>query len=318
MNGQTWLRTLSLEGLCVLGWLGLNDRGSAHCDPGAQLPEMNIPRLNPEPAAAADRDSVRMLVFLRGDARYTSEVLHLCRRMDGSMEPYRRNWQPSLVWIGELPNVPGNDVSVGPDWFVGQDGTGAFARACRVVVSPTIYLIDHERTVRHVFPGWHPLLERELLQALAEDLRLDPAALVPPISPAFGERERAELYYRLGRLMSYEGRWEEALAHYERGLTHDAGSAQALAEAARAPGVTFDRDGALLLAGRALMLEHAHPLAQAIFSNAEGRPASIRVGWGEDTPFYNTWLEQTAAPVEQAASHAWGEDHVSSAAQPAR
>ncbi|MCX7013530.1 MAG: redoxin domain-containing protein [Candidatus Sumerlaeota bacterium] len=250
----------------------------AHLEPGVKAPDFQLPSLDYRPPLSLSRESGdRLLVFLRADQAYTSPVLQMCNRLSLRLPRLPKRCLPILIWVGALPRELAEQSAgeLGPVWRVAHDPEGETARAYQMLVSPTIYLIDAQGVIVRVFPAWNPLLEARLLEALGAGPEIEPLASSPTLAEGMSPRERASLYFSMGRAMAAQGLWEEALGDYERGLALSPKTPEALAEAARAAWVISDRDKARSLALRSLELDPNQPLAQAVVSNVQGRPVSL-------------------------------------------
>lgn len=286
------MQELKLDRLLAAGWIRLALWSAAwlapatvwaHLEPGTTAPHFELPTLDQRgPLILEKVEGYRLLVLVWANQRFTTETLAMCRRLPRRLRSPRKPWQPILLWVGPLPaKTVETSVTLGQAWRVAHDRDERVGQAYQVVVSPTIYLMNPQGVITQVFPAWHPLLEGQLLGVLAKTLDAEADLTSPTSPPQVNPQDRAWLYFNLGRAMVEQGLWEEALAHFERGLALKPDSADPLAEAARAAYLAFDRDKARALAERALKLNPRHRLARAVRANLEGHPTTLR--WKAET-----------------------------------
>ncbi|MFH0794436.1 MAG: tetratricopeptide repeat protein [bacterium] len=282
--------------ICLLGLVFVPLVASAHLDPGADAPSFVLPSLADHGAVASKHiPGQKLLVFVRGGQRFTTQTLDMCRRLSQRKPIANGTWQPILIWMGPPPEA-GHDQILDlptPPWRVLLDAQSQVGQSYRVVVSPTLYLVNSAGKVTEVFPGWHPLLEKRLAESIG--VKAD-AMLEDTVSTASGvalqsDSERAALYFQMARNLAEQGYWKEALQDYDRGLELDSNNAQSWAEAACAASMAGAPDRAESLARRALEMNPKESLAQKVLFSLRESKTSI----SEDA----TTMGRKIRPVEK-------------------
>jgi tetratricopeptide (TPR) repeat protein len=265
---------------CLLGLTFLPLVCAAHLDPDAEAPNFVLQSLSDHQSVASkDITAQKLLVFVRAEQRFTTQTLDMCRRLSQREPIVNGSWQPILIWVGP-PSKERQDRILDlptPPWRVLLDTESRVSLSYRVVVSPTVYLVNSGGTVTEVFPGWHPLLETNVSESIGVKAS---AMLQDEPSTTSGaalqnNSERATLYFQMARNLAAQGYWDDALQDYDRGLALHSSDAQAWAEAARAAWMADAPDRAKSLARRALELDPNEALAQKVLSSLQGSKTSI-------------------------------------------
>ncbi|GAB4325486.1 MAG: hypothetical protein Kow0059_21530 [Candidatus Sumerlaeia bacterium] len=267
-------RVLALALLAVV----LSTSGRALLPPGAAAPELSLARVAGTGQTQAEGlTGPRLLVMVRSDQRYTSQVLVLCRHLSDRLAVHPKPPVPVLVWVGGAPAVGSAQAnSLPPDWIVLLDPQSSAAQSYNMIVSPTIYLIDDRGIIKAAFAAWSPRLEENILEALPciSPLSTTPTPLLS--SEQLMELDRAEIYFRAARNMEAQGNWSSALALYERGLSLSPHNARNLAQAADAALKAGYEQKAEHLARKALQIEPHLPLAiQVLTALGPGPPGGL-------------------------------------------
>jgi len=187
--------------------------GWTHLMPGAAAPDFTLQTLSGETTVTLGGIAgQRLLVLLRSDQRFTTETLALCERLPKQLPRIRGQLTPILIWVGPVPNRERASLAGAPGnpWLTLEDPQGETARAYRMVVSPTMFLVNSQGRITHVFPAWHPRLETNLRAILVKELMLAPGAELYKTTEEMLPESRAALYLRLARELDREGRSAEA------------------------------------------------------------------------------------------------------------
>lgn len=280
------LRTNIVPRLLALAviWGGLSAASWAHLPPGTMAPDFELPLLDQSGSVALSKiEGVRLLVMVRSDQRFTSDVVQLLahlethKALEDNQALKEAAWTTLFVWMGgdkasipALPQRPGSRHKR----LVVHDSDGSKASLYNVIVSPTIYLVDEHGKIEAVFAAWSPQLESKLIHAL-QQLTAGKAAPAPAVTPFHGynHAERADMCFRAARNMEAHKSWESALAFYERGLTYEPGNVEALAAAAGAALNAGEPAKAKELAQKVLAIQPDHAAAKKTLGDIESRAA---------------------------------------------
>lgn len=192
---------------------------TVHLAPGTPAPDFTLMTLDGGSSVTLSKlTGVRLLAFVRPNQRFTSETLKLCRELPDQLPPIRENLSALLIWVGEVPPDRSQQLQYGfsRPWSILHDPQGEVARAWRMVVSPTFYLVNSAGIITSAFPAWHPMLDRNLIDALRGDLDLPALEATPTTGTMLTPEERAFLYSRLARELERQGRNDEAEAIREK------------------------------------------------------------------------------------------------------